>query len=170
MVYSPVFQCSHRFSTVRLLCEPTQPDIQGTSTQRPVSGRECSLVGYKQTIVLVVPSPSHSSHRRVGRSSHCQNDSSSVPCADLHHNLGPLPMEAECAHNQWVLLTLTSLTGLPVPCSNSILSHLSTPRTITDEIMPTGAILRSRMSLPITEKQQIAGGIGYPAHPAFYIA
>ncbi|KAI7780411.1 hypothetical protein LA080_016030 [Diaporthe eres] len=36
--------------------------------------------------------------------------------------------------------------------------------------MPTGAILRSRMSLPITEKQPITGGIGYPAHPAFYIA
>jgi hypothetical protein len=34
--------------------------------------------------------------------------------------------------------------------------------------MPTGAI--SRMSLPTTEKQQATGGLGYPAHPAFYIA
>lgn len=65
---------------------------------------------------------------------------------------------------------LTSLIGLPVVCSSVNLSHLPTSLIITDSTMPTGAIFRSRMSLPITEKQQTTGGIGYPAHPAFYIA
>lgn len=64
----------------------------------------------------------------------------------------------------------TSLTGLPVACSDATPSHLPTLLIITDNTMPTGAIFRSRMSLPFTEKQQTTGGIGYPAHPAFYIA
>lgn len=160
-----------------MVFRPSLPNVspgthRGQRAQRPVSGSHCSFVRNQQHLWLprvVAPSPSHSSHNRVPAAATAKTTATAPLAPILITTLDHCP-GTECAHNQWVLWMLTSLSGLLVASSNTIFSHLPSPLNNTTDTMPTGAILRSRMSLPITEKQPTTGGIGYPAHPAFYIA
>ena len=142
---------------------------QGTET---VSGRYCLLISQVPATTLVSRSFHFAFQSPPRPPSQPPPKQQRQPLAPiLIITLGHFP-GTTCAHNPWILLMLISHRPSWAR-SIAALSHLPTTTdtdtdTDTDTTMPTGAI--PRMSLPTTEKQQATGGLGYPAHPAFYIA